>query len=130
MLYMCLLYMYMDVTCRDTYALPYLQHSSTKAGAVVEEVAAQKTSVIYMPSSVAHCFVPLAFETSGVFSHESLHFLRDLANRIRQQNHDPLAYLKLCQRIAIGVTIQKFSTDCVLGILVYKSLNVLLLHLC
>ena len=101
-----------DATCRDTYAPSYLQHSSTKAGAVADEAAAQKCC-LYVQLGTTHCFVPLSFETSGVFSRELLHFLRDLATQIRQQNHDPLAYFELCQRIS--VTIQKFNTDCVLG---------------
>ena len=101
-----------DATCRDTFAPSYLHLSSVKAGAVAHEAAAQKCR-LYSELCTTHKFIPLAFETSGVFSQDSLAFLKDLALRSRQLNHDPLSYLKLCQRIS--VCIQRFNCASVLG---------------
>ena len=53
-----------DATCRDTYAPSYLQHSSTKAGAVVDEAAAQKCR-LYAQLCTTHCFVPLLLKHQG-----------------------------------------------------------------
>ena len=108
-IYMRYIYIY---TCRDTFAPSYLHLSSVKAGAVAHEAAAQKCR-LYSELCTTHKFIPLAFETSGVFSQDSLAFLKDLALRSRQLNHDPLSYLKLCQRIS--VCIQRFNCASVLG---------------
>ena len=101
-----------DATCRDTYAPSYIHLSSAKAGAVTEEAAAQKRR-LYAELNATHHFVPLGFEISGVFSADSLSFLKDLASRSRLLNHDLLAYIKLCQKISI--TIQRFNCDAILG---------------
>ena len=101
-----------DATCRNTYAPSHIHLSSAKAGAVAEEAAAQKRR-LYAELIPTHHFVPLAFETSGVFSADSLSFLKDLASRSRLLNRDPLAYIKLCQKISI--TIQRFNCVAILG---------------
>ena len=64
-----------DVTCRDTYVPSYIHLSFTKAGAVAEEATAQKRR-LYTELHSTHHFVPLAFETSGVFGTDLLSFLK------------------------------------------------------
>jgi hypothetical protein len=57
--------------------------------------------------------VPVAVETTGSFSEDTIAFLHELANRIRSQTHDPLQYIKLCQRLSICV--QNFNCASIMG---------------
>ena len=101
-----------DATCHDTFAKSNLQHSSIQAGAVAEKAAAIKCRH-YADLRSSHYFVPLAFESSGVFGQDALSFFKDLACRSRAITQDPLSYIKLCQRVS--VTIQNFNTASILG---------------
>jgi hypothetical protein len=60
-----------------------------------------------------HLFVPVAVETTGSFDEDTIAFLHELANRIRSQTHDPLQYIKLCQRLSICV--QNFNCASIMG---------------
>ena len=101
-----------DVTCHDSFAPSNLPFSSTKAGAVADRAASSKCR-LYEELCLSHCFVPIAIESTGVFSRDAAMFFRDLANRSRTQTDDSQAYLKLCQQIS--VTVQRFNCTAVLG---------------
>ena len=85
---------------------------STEAGKLADTAATKKRE-IYQEIAICHHFQPIAFETTGAFSQDALNFIGDLAKRIRQISHDPLSYLKICQRISI--CIQNFNADSFLG---------------
>ena len=95
-----------DVTVWDTFAVSYLHLSSAGVGQVADMAARRKID-LYRNVARSHHFVPLAFESSGVFSDHSLSFLHQLASRIRSITKDPLEYLKISQRIS--VCIQNFN---------------------
>lgn len=123
-----------DATCRDTFAPSYLHLSSAKTGAVAEEAAVAKCHQ-NREICATHCFIPLAFESTGVFSQVTLDFIKDQAYRTRVQSHDPLSYLKLCQRIMISVSIQRYTCvsvlrSCVRWLVLCLSFSILFLLCC
>ena len=82
-----------DATCHDTFAPSYPHLSSAKAGAVAEEAAVAKRRQ-NREICATHCFM-------------------DVIKDLLVQSHDPLSYLKLCQRIS--VSIQRLNCVSVLG---------------
>ena len=62
---------------------------------------------------VRQIFIPVALESSGAFGNHAIDFFHQLAARMRSISHDPLEYLKLCQRI--HVCIQNFNCASILG---------------
>ena len=70
-----------DVTVWDAFAVSYLHLSSAGVGQVADMAARRKID-LYRNVARSDHFVPLAFESSGVFSDHSLSFLHQLASRI------------------------------------------------
>ena len=101
-----------DATCHDSFAASNISLSSSKAGAVADKAAAAKRN-LYRDLCTSHHFVPVAFETTGVFGKDAALFLKELGNCTRSHTSDPLSYLRLCQRIS--VTIQRFNCTAILG---------------
>ena len=101
-----------DVTVHDTLAPSYLHLSSSRAGSVADNASGQKRR-LYSDLTPTHHLIPLAFETMGTFSSDSMLFLKDVTRRIRLINNDSSVYLSLCQRIS--VIIQRYNCVCVLG---------------
>ena len=71
-----------DVTVHDTLAPSYLHLSSSRAGSVVDNASGQKRR-LYSDLTPTHHLIPLAFETMGTFSSDSMLFLKDVTRRIR-----------------------------------------------
>ena len=101
-----------DVTCWDSFAPSNLTLSSTQAGKLADAAAIKKRET-YQEMATCHHFQPISFETTGAFGRDALDFIRDLIKRIRQISHDPLSYLKICQRISM--CIQSFNAVSILG---------------
>ena len=103
-----------DVTCWNSFAPSNIQMSSSRLGLLANQAATKKRD-LYAELSICHIFQPIAFESTGVFGQDALDFFHDLANRTRTRTltNDPLAYLKLCQRIS--VCIQNYNTTSILG---------------
>ena len=101
-----------DATCWDTYAPSHLHHSASGPG-ILADLAARTKSQTYKEIGQTHIFVPVAVETSRALGKDALNFLHQLAVRIRSSSHDPLEYLKLCQKISI--CIQNYNCASILG---------------
>ena len=67
----------------------------------------------YSDLTFTHRLVPLAFETMGAFSCDSVLFLKDVTRRIQLIKNDSSVYLSLCQRIS--AIVQRYDSVCVLG---------------
>ena len=89
-----------DVTCWDSFAPSNIRMSSSRAGSLADHTAERKRS-LYEELSITHIFQPIAFESTGVFGQDALDFFYDLAQRSRCITHNPLPYLKLCQKISV-----------------------------
>ena len=73
-------------------------------------------STAYIPIEICIIYIYIyiyTVETTGSFSEDTIAFLHELANRIRSQTHDPLQYIKLCQRLSICV--QNFNCASIMG---------------
>ena len=90
----------------------YACMSSSRAGSLADHAAERKRS-LYEELSITHIFQPIAFESTGVFGQDALDFFYDLAQRSRCITHDPLTYLKLCQKIS--VCMQNFNAVSING---------------
>ena len=101
-----------DATCWDSYAPSNIQLAALGPGRVAD-MAARRKKDTYLNLARNHFFVPVAVETTGSFSEDTIAFLHELANRIRSQTHDPLQYIKLCQRVSICV--QNFNCASIMG---------------
>ena len=101
-----------DVTCPDTYASSYVQQSTSEAGAVANLAEARKKTK-YVAISRTHHFIPIAIETSGALGHEAMGLITDIARRIRNISHEPMARAYLLQRISVA--IQQGNAAAVLG---------------
>ena len=101
-----------DVTCWDSFAPSNIRMSSSRAGSLADHAAERKRS-LYEELSITHIFQPIAFESTGVFGQDALDFFYDLAQRSRCITHDPLTYLKLCQKIS--VCMQNFNAVSING---------------
>ena len=87
-----------DATCSDTY----VNLAASRAGAVAE-MAENRKSAQYTHLQSTHLFMPVSAETSGVFGEESLHFLRELARRVRDRTGEPDAFQHLLQRLSMAI---------------------------
>jgi hypothetical protein len=103
-----------DVTCWDSFAPSYISLSSSGAGLVAERAARRKRDV-YKDLPANHIFIPIAFESTGVFGNDTRLLIKEIARRSRLVTHDQLSYIKLCQRISI--CIQNFNCASILGCL-------------
>ena len=91
-----------DATCSDTFAPSYVSLAASRAGAVAE-MAENRKSAKYTHLQSTHLFVPISAKTSGVFGEESLHFLRELARRVRDRTGEPDAFQHLLQRLSVAI---------------------------
>ena len=101
-----------DATCWDSFAPSNIQLAALGPGRVADMAARRKRDT-YLNLARNHFFVPVAVETTGSFSEDTIAFLHELANRIRSQTHDPLQYIKLCRRLSICV--QNFNCASIMG---------------
>ena len=101
-----------DATCWDSFAPSNIQLAALGPGRVADMAARRKRDT-YLNLARNHFFVPVAVETTGSFSEDTIAFLHELANRIRSQTHDPFQYIKLCQRLSICV--QNFNCASIMG---------------
>ena len=63
--------------------------------------------------SFNHLFVPVVIETTGVLGPETVSFLKELSNRLRQVTGDEDTYHHLLQRLSVAV--QRGNSASVLG---------------
>ena len=112
-----------DATCPDTLAASYRGQATAEAGKVVAAAEDRKANK-YIHLDSAYFFIPLAFETLGVFGHKTLAFVREFGRRISQETDmDKLPHAVLVHGCADG----KFS--CGVGVLQAPLTDLLLLLL-
>ena len=107
----CLLW---DATCTDTLAPTFLQRSSVEAGAAAAQAEIKKQAK-YAALSIAHEFVPVAFETLGTWGLMGMKFVCELGQRISAITGDKRATVFLKQRLSLAV--QRGNAAAVLGTL-------------
>ena len=73
-----------DATCPDTLAASYRGQATAEAGRVAAAAEDRKANK-YIHLDSAYLFIPLAFETLGVFGPKTLAFVRELGRRISQE---------------------------------------------
>jgi hypothetical protein len=103
-----------DVTVIDTLATSYLPSTSITPGSAAEIAAARKVDK-YLNLSATHTFVPIALETLGPISVQSLSFLREVGRRLSRATDDARESAFLFQRLSVA--IQRFNAVCVTGTL-------------
>ena len=96
----------------DTYAPSYLTSAISKAGAVAA-LAEERKRAKYCSLAPNHLFTPVAIETSGAFGTQTLSFVKELGQCLRQISGDPKFLSYLLQRLS--VTVQRGYTVSVLG---------------
>ena len=79
-----------------------IQATANSAGAAAESAAINKT-IKYNDLMTTHLFVPIAVETSGVWSNQSAQFIEDLGRRINAITNDPLETTYLFQRLSVAL---------------------------
>ena len=97
-----------DVTVHNTFAASYISLACRGAGLVANQAAYRKIAT-YGELAESHIFLPLAMETTGVFSDHTLSFLSDLYRRTAE----PDAMAKICQ--CISVCIQCCNSAAIFG---------------
>ena len=101
-----------DVTCWDTLAPSYLGSTPSGAAKIANQAESRKNT-LYHEIALFHLFVPIEFESLGVFDDCAMSFLKELAHRIQLKTADPQSFHHLCQ--TISVTIQRFNSVAILG---------------
>ena len=91
-----------DATCSETYATSYVSLTASRAGTVAE-MAENRKSAQYTHLQSTHLFMPVSVEMSGVFGKESLQFMGELAQRVRDRNGEPDAFQHLLQRLSVSI---------------------------
>ena len=92
-----------DVTSPDTLAPTHLPLSATQAGAAAARAEAAK-SLKYSALATTHVFVPLAFETLGVWRVEAVAFVAELGKRMTAVTGNPER-----RRFSVSVSRLRFS---------------------
>jgi hypothetical protein len=95
-----------DGTIVDTFAASYLDATSSAAGGACEAAAIKKRAK-YATITASHIFTPVAVETLGPLSQETVAFLADLGNRLSASSDDPREPGFLFQRVS--VLIQRYN---------------------
>ena len=101
-----------DVTVWDTFTLSYLSLAASGAASIANRVKAKKRN-LYQELIHTHHFIPIGFETLGVFGDEALAFLKELGHLIKMKTSDPQSFICMCQRI--GVIIQRYNAEAILS---------------
>ena len=105
-----------DVTCPDTLAASYVAGSAGAAGYASEQATARKVQK-YQSLASSHTFVPIAVETMGSLSRDSLSLLHALGGRLISAQEDPRERSFLFQRLSM--TIQRGNIACFSGALLH-----------
>ena len=109
-----------DAICSDTYAPSYLAQSTMAAGAVTSQAEDwKKVKYSYLEGHPDICFIPIAYETSGVVSPLSLIFLKELGHRLSATTCDTESYSYLLQRLSVAV--QRGNAASIIGTLFSPS---------
>ena len=95
-----------DVTVVDTLATSYITQSATNAASA----AASRKTAKYSTLSHSYHFYPVAIETLGPLSVNSLLFICELGRRTALRTSDPRETAFLFQRISVA--IQRFNAVC------------------
>ena len=101
-----------DATCPDTFASSHVALAAREAGLVASQAEQTKT-LKYAHLNSIHHFVPVAFETSGVFGPEAMTFVKELGRRVRAETGEPCSLQFLLQGMAVA--IQQGNAATVLG---------------
>ena len=91
-----------DVTVPDTLAPSYLQASAGRAGVVAEQSEAKKVTK-YTTITNTHLFIPLAFETLGVWGEQAQKFVSELGRRTTEVTKDTRETDFLRQRLSVAI---------------------------
>ena len=101
-----------DVTVWDSFAPSYVSLAASGPGLIANRAESHK-KLLYHELTHTHHFVPIGFETLGVFGDEAMSFLKELGHLIKSRSADCQSFHYLCQRIS--VTIQRFNAEAVMS---------------
>ena len=90
----------------------YLSLASSGASRVAN-LAKTRKKHLYQEIEPTHHFIPIAIETSSIFSDEALAFFKELGYRLRSKTQDSQSFNQICQRIS--VCMQIFNSVSILG---------------
>ncbi len=102
-----------DATCTDTFAPTNLKLGIKEAGSAANAKAKLKTSKYKALIDQNYYFVPVAVETMGPWSAESIKFFNELGKILSQKTDDPRSKIFLKQRLSMA--IQKGNAAAVMG---------------
>jgi hypothetical protein len=91
-----------DVTSLDTFVPSHLHATSLQVGAAAQKAEATKITK-YTTAALTHVFVPLAFETLGVWGEDAIRFVSDLGRRISAVTGEPRETTFLKQQLSIAI---------------------------
>ena len=91
-----------DATCPDTFAPSYSSSATREAGAVAV-LAEERKRDKYAFLNPTHTFTPVAIETSGAISAQSMAFLKDLGRRITRVTGEERSTTYLLQRLSVAI---------------------------
>ena len=93
-----------DVMSPDTLGPSHLPSSATQAGAAAARAKAAK-SLKYSALATTDVFVPLTFETLGVWGVEAVAFVAELGRRMTAVTGDPRETAFFRQRLSVEIQL-------------------------
>jgi hypothetical protein len=91
-----------DFTCPDTLAPSHLASTCISAGAAASKAERQK-EIKYNELSSTYIFQPIAVETLGAWSNNSLKFIRKLGSKLTEHSGEKRATSYLLQAISMAI---------------------------
>lgn len=107
-----------DATCSCTFAPSYEAQSSREAGLVAAEAEKRKHQK-YESLTNRFLFRALAFETTGVFSKDSIKTTKEIGKLLAEKTGEPRSTYFLRQRISVA--IQRGNAKSILGTVLHEE---------
>ena len=92
-----------DTTCPDTFAPSYISSAISGEAGAVASLAEQRKRAKYINLGLCHLFQLVAIETTGAICPQSLEFLKELGQRLRQVSGESNSTTYLLQRLSVAV---------------------------
>jgi hypothetical protein len=91
-----------DFTCPDTLAPSHLASTCISAGAAALKAERRKEAK-YNELSASYIFQPIAIETLGAWSHNSMQFIKKLGSKLIEHSGEKRATSYLLQAISMAI---------------------------
>ncbi|CAG9087357.1 unnamed protein product [Plutella xylostella] len=95
----CLLW---DATCVSTFAASHINGTIRQAGSAAKNAARHKHTK-YNSLKATYIFIPVAFETTGVWGEEAKRFIKEIARRLIERGQDRRCLAYLTQRLSLAI---------------------------